>query len=80
MTDPLAVETGDRAVFPAVLLIAGDTGLKYLVNEQVAVPPFLVPGPRAGVTSMDRYSPLRERMISLRRSRLVLLGALWPHW
>ena len=71
----------------------------YLVNEQVAVPPFLVPGgehrrvvpsaprqgrhpqaardePGAGVTSMDRYSPLRERMISLRGSRLVLLGIL----
>jgi len=43
MTDPLAVGTGDRVTFPHVLL-AGDTGLTYLVNEQVAVPPFLVPG------------------------------------
>jgi hypothetical protein len=99
MTDPLAVGTGDRVTFPDVLLMAGDTGLKYLVNEQVAVPPFLVPGgehrrvvpsaarqgrhpqaarhgPGAGVTSTDRYSPLRERMISLRGSRLLLLGIL----
>ena len=98
MTDPLAVGTGDRVTFPHVLL-AGDTGLTYLVNEQVAVPPFLVPGgehrrvvpsaprqgrhpqaarhePGADVISMDRYSPLRERMISLRGSRLVLLGIL----
>jgi hypothetical protein len=97
MTDPLAVGTGDRAVFPAVLLIAGDTGLKYRVNEQVGVPPFPVPGgeyrrvvpsaprqgrhpqaarhePGAGATSMDRYSPFRERMISLRGSRLLLLA------
>jgi len=98
MTDPLAVGTGDRVTFPHVLL-AGDTGLTYLVNEQVAVPPFLVPGgehrrvvpsaprqgrhpqaarhePGADVISMDRYSPLRERMISLRGSRLLLLGIL----
>jgi hypothetical protein len=98
MTDPLAVGTGDRVTFPDVLM-AGDTGLTYLVNEQVAVPPFLVPGgehrrvvpsaprrgrhphaarhePEDGVTSMDRYSPLRERMISLRGSCLVLLGIL----
>ena len=98
MTDPLAVGTGDRVTFPHVLM-AGDAGLTYLVNEQVAVPPFLVPGgehrrvvpsaprqgrhpqaarhePGAGVISMDRYSPLRERMISLRGSRLVLLGIL----
>jgi hypothetical protein len=32
--------------------------------------------PRAGVTSMDRSSPFRERMISLRGSRLMLLGTL----
>jgi hypothetical protein len=32
--------------------------------------------PGAGVTSMDRYSPLRERMISFRDSRLLLLGIL----
>ena len=98
MTDPLAVGTGDRVTFPDVLM-AGDTGLTYLVNEQVAVPPFLVPGgehrrvvpsaprqgrhphaarhePEAGGTSMDRYSPLRERMISLRGGRLLLLGIL----
>jgi hypothetical protein len=78
--------------------MAGDTGLKHLVNEQVAVT-CLVPGgehrrvvpsapqqgrhpevarhqPAARGTSMDRYSPLRERMISLRGSRLVLLGIL----
>ena len=42
MTDPLAVGTGDRVTFPHVLM-AGDAGLTYLVNEQVAVPPFLVP-------------------------------------
>src|SRR5438128_12300356 len=99
MTDPLAVGTGDRVTFPDVLLMAGDAGLTYLLTEQVAVPPFLVPGgehrrvvpsaprqgrhpqaardePGAGVTSMDRYSPLRERMISLRGGRLVLLGIL----
>ena len=98
MTDPLAVGTGDRVTFPHVLM-AGDAGLTYLVNEQVAVPPFLVPGgehrrvvpsaprqgrhpqtarhePGAGMTSMDRHAPLRERMISLRGSRLVLLGIL----
>jgi hypothetical protein len=97
MTDSLAVGTG-RVTFPAAFLIAGDTGLKYLVNE-VAVPPFLVQGgeyrrlipsaPRrglhpqaarhessAGVTSADRYSPFRERMNSLRGSRLVLLAIL----
>ena len=28
------------------------------------------------MTAMDRYSPLRERMISLRGSRLLLLGVL----
>jgi hypothetical protein len=93
------VGTVDRVTFPEVLLMAGDTGLKYLVNEQVAMPPFLVPGrehrrvvpsaPRpgrhsqtarhergAGVISMDRYSPLRERMIRLHGSRLVLLAIL----
>jgi hypothetical protein len=98
MTDPLAVGTGDRVTFPDVLM-AGGTGLKYLVNEQVAPPSFVVPGgerrrmvpsaprqgrhpqvarhePGGGVTSMDRYSPLRERMISLRGSRLLLLGIL----
>jgi len=32
--------------------------------------------PEDGMTSMDRYSPLRERMISLRGSRLLLLGIL----
>ena len=32
--------------------------------------------PGAGVTSMDRSSPFRERMISFRGSRLVLLGTL----
>jgi hypothetical protein len=32
--------------------------------------------PGAGVTSMDRYSPLRERMVRLRRSPLLLLGLL----
>src|SRR4029077_328279 len=43
MTAPLAVGTGDRVTFPDVLM-AGDTGVKYLVKEQVTVPPFLVPG------------------------------------
>jgi hypothetical protein len=99
MTDPLAVGTGERVTFPDVLLMTGDTGLKYLVNEPVAVPSLLVPGgehrrlvpsaprqgrhpqaarhePGADVISMDRYSPLRERMISLRGSRLLLLGIL----
>ena len=99
LTDPLAVGTGDRVTFPDVLLMAGDIGLKSLVNEQVAVPPFLVPGgehrpvvpsaprqgrrrqaarhePGVGVTSLDRDSPLRERMISLRGSALVLLVIL----
>src|ERR1044071_9299548 len=32
--------------------------------------------PGAGMTSMDRYSLLRERMFSLRGSRLLLLGIL----
>jgi hypothetical protein len=32
--------------------------------------------PGAGMTSIDRYSPLRERMISLRGSRVLLLGIL----
>src|SRR2546426_6723946 len=98
MTDPLAVGTGDRVTFPHVVM-AGDTRLTYLVNEQVAVPPFLVRGgehrrvvpsaprqgrhpevarhqPAARGTSMDRHSPLRERMISPRGSRLLLLGIL----
>jgi hypothetical protein len=82
MTDQLAAGTGDRVTFPDVLM-------KYLVNEQVAaehrrvVPSAPRQGrhpqaarhePGAGVNSMDRHSPLRERMISLRGSRLVLLG------
>jgi hypothetical protein len=98
MTDPLAVGTGDRVTFPDVLM-AGDTGLTYLVNEQVAVPSLLAPGgehrpvapsaprqgrhsraarhePGAGVTSMDRHPPLRERMIGLRGSHLRLLAIL----
>ena len=98
MTEPLAVERGDRTTFAHVLM-ARDAGLTYLVNEHVAVPPFLVPGeerrrvvpsaprqdprpevarhqPAARGTSMDRYSPLRERMNSLRGSRLLLLGIL----
>lgn len=92
MTDPLAVGTGDSVTFPDALM-AGDSGLKCLVSEQVAVPAFLVPGgehrrvvpsaprqgtryePEDGMTSMDRY-PLRERMISLRGSRLLVLGIL----
>jgi hypothetical protein len=97
MTD-LAVETGDRVTFPDVLpLMTGGTGLKYLVNEHVAMPPLLVPGakdrrvvasaprqgrhpqatrhePGAGLSSMNHYSPLRERMISLRGGRLLLLA------
>src|SRR5689334_13850127 len=96
MTEPLAVERGERATF-ANFLMARDAGLTYLVNEQVAVPPFVVPGeerrrvvpsaprrdpspgvarhqPAARGTSMDRYSPLRERMNSLRGGRLLLLG------
>jgi hypothetical protein len=99
MTEPLAVGTGDRVTFPAVMG-AGDLNLIGLVNgKQVAVPPFLVPAgehrrvapstprqdrhpevarhqPGAGVTSRDRYPPLRERMMSLRGSRLLLLGIL----
>ena len=97
MTDPFAVGTGDSVTFPDALM-AGDSGLKCLVSEQVAVPAFLVPGgehrrvvpsaprqgrhpqvtrhePEDGMTSMDRY-PLRERMISLRGSRLLVLGIL----
>jgi hypothetical protein len=43
MTEPLAVGTGDRVTFPAVMG-AGDLNLIGLVNgKQVAVPPFLVP-------------------------------------
>jgi len=97
MTEPLAVERGDRTTF-VHFLMARDAGLTYLVNEQVAVPPFVVPGehrrrvvsaprqdpspevarhqPAARGTSMDRYSPLRERMNSLRGGRLLLLGIL----
>jgi hypothetical protein len=99
MTEPLAVGTGDRVTFPAVMR-AGDLNLIGLVNgKQVAVPPFLVPAgehcrvapstprqdrhpeaarpePGAGVTSRDRHPPLRERMMSLRGSRLLLLGIL----
>ena len=70
MTDRLAVGTGDRVTFPDVL-VAGDTGLNEVVISQVARHE-----PGAGVTSMDRYSPLRERMRSLRGSRLLLLGVL----
>src|SRR5437016_5597007 len=98
MTEPLAVERADRATLAHVRM-ARDAGLTYLVNEQVAMPPFLVPGeehrrvvpspprqdpfaevarhqPAARGTSMDRYSPLRERMNSLRGGRLLLLGIL----
>ena len=32
--------------------------------------------PGAGVTSMDRYSPLREKMIGLRGGGLLLMGIL----
>ena len=69
MTDPLAVGTGDRVTFPDVLLMAGDTGLSVIG---------LVDGNRPGadVPSRHRYSPLRERMVSLRGSRLLLLGVL----
>jgi len=100
MTDPLAVGPEARVTFPDVLLMAGDTGLKYLVNEQMAVPPFPAQGgehrrvvpraprhsqaarhePCAALTSVDRYSPFRERMISFRGSRLVLLGILVAPW
>jgi len=98
MTDPLAVGTGDRVISPDVLM-AADTGLKYLVHEQVAVPSLLARGgehrrvvssapregrhpqaarhePGGGVTSMDRRSALREKLLNLRDSRLVLLGIL----
>ena len=101
MTDPLAVGTGDRVIFPEVL-VAGDTGLNLIClanRKQVAVPPFLVPGaqhrrvvpsaprqgrhaevarhqPAAGVTSMDRYPPLRERIIGLRGGRLLLMARI----
>jgi hypothetical protein len=97
MTEPLAVESGDRTTFGHVLM-ARDAGLTYLVNEQVAVPPFLmghrrvVPSvpreylypcpevardqPADRGTSMDRYSPLRERINSLRGGRLLLLAVL----
>ena len=95
MTEPLAVERGDRTTF-AHFLMARDAGLTYLVNEQVAVPPFVLPGrrvipsaprqypspevarhqPAVRGNSMDRYSPLRERMNSLRGGRLLLLGIL----
>ena len=97
MTEPLAVERGDRATLAHVLMARH--GLRHLVNEQVAVPPSVVPGegrrrvvpsaprqdpspevarhqPATRGTSMDRYSPLRERMISLRGGRLLLLGIL----
>jgi hypothetical protein len=75
MTEPLAVGQGARVTFPDVLLMD-------LVKEQVALPPFLVQGGEhrrmvpESLTSMDRYSPLRERMISLRGSRLLLLAIL----
>jgi len=96
MTEPLAVEKGDRTTF-AHFLMARDAGLTYLVNEHAAVPPFVLPGrrvipsaprqyhpspevarrqPADRGTSMDRYSPLRERMNSLRGGRLLLLGIL----
>jgi hypothetical protein len=96
MTEPLAVERGDRTTF-ADFLMARDAGLTYLVGEQVAMPPpFVLPGrrvipsappqypspevarhqPADRGTSMDRYSPLRERMNSLRGGRLLLLGIL----
>jgi hypothetical protein len=72
MTDPLAV-TGDRITFPDVLM-AGNTGLTDPLNEQVAVPPLLVPnGEHRRVVPS---APRQGRHLHLRSSRLVLLGTL----
>jgi hypothetical protein len=79
MTDLLAVGTG--TTFSDVPM-AGDTGLKYLVNEH-AMPPrqgrhshAARREPGAGVNFTRRYSLLRERMIGLLGSRLLVLGIL----
>jgi hypothetical protein len=54
----------------------GDVGMMVLKRFQGLVHPQSRHEPRAGVISVDRYSPLRERIIRLRGSRLMLLGIL----
>jgi hypothetical protein len=83
MPDPLSVGTGDRVTFPDALLMAGEVaappgGEHWRVvasaPRQARHPRAARHEPRADVTSRDHYSPLRERMICLRGSRLLLLG------
>ena len=51
------------------VLMAGDTGLKCLVNQQVAVPPFPVAGSTGAKSPSGCLSPLRERMTGPRGKR-----------
>ena len=77
MTDLLAVGTGEQVALPS--LLATGWGASARGPERAAPrcdSRAARHEPGAGVISMDRHSPLRERMMSLRGNRLLLLGIL----